>query len=47
MPLPAPVSTVTWCPAATYSRTAPGVSPTRYSWTLISLGTPTRILGSF
>src|SRR3954453_19173949 len=45
MPPPAPVSTVTSCPAATYSRTAPGVSPTRYSCTLISLGTPTRIPG--
>src|SRR3990167_4748830 len=41
MPSPAFVSTITRCPAATYSRTASGVSPTRYSCVLISLGTPT------
>src|ERR1700719_28906 len=46
MPAPAPRSTRTLCPAATYSRTAEGVSPTRYSCTLISLGTPTRIESS-
>src|SRR5688572_12192558 len=40
MPAPALVSTTTLCPAATYSRTAPGVRPTRYSCVLISLGTP-------
>ena len=28
---------------ATYSRTAPGVRPTRYSWFLISFGHPTRM----
>src|SRR5258708_4000829 len=33
---------MTLWPAAAYSRTAPGVRPTRYSCTLISLGTPTR-----
>ncbi len=41
---PAPVSTSTSWPWATYSRTEPGVRPTRYSWFLISLGHPTRIL---
>src|SRR4051812_18140619 len=43
MPAPAPLSTSTSWPWATYSRTEPGVSPTRYSWFLISLGQPTRI----
>src|SRR5271168_3453079 len=41
MPAPAPVSTMTRWPRATSSRTEPGISPTRYSWVLISLGTPT------
>src|SRR5262245_30884609 len=39
----APFSTSTSCPWATASRTEAGVMPTRYSWTLISLGTPMRI----
>src|SRR5690606_34070173 len=43
MPAPAPLSTSTSWPWATYSRTAPGVSPSRYSLFLISLGQPTRI----
>ena len=43
MPLPAPVSMSTSWPAATSSRTPAGTSPTRYSWTLISRGTPTRM----
>src|SRR6476660_8555246 len=37
---------MTLWPAATYSRAAPGVRPTRYSCTLISFGTPTRIAGT-
>src|SRR6185312_15519972 len=41
MPAPAPDCTSTRWPRATYSRTAPGVRPTRYSWVLISVGTPT------
>src|SRR5579875_3591247 len=44
MPDPALVSTITSWPAATSSATDGGVSPTRYSWFLISLGTPTRII---
>src|SRR5689334_12113884 len=36
-------STNTCCPCATASRTLPGAMPTRYSWTLISFGTPMRI----
>src|ERR1043165_1876817 len=40
MPAPAPLSTVTTWPWVTMSRTEPGVSPTRYSWVLISFGTP-------
>src|SRR6185369_7710697 len=43
MPSPAPACTMTSCPADTYSRTAIGVKPTRYSWGLISRGTPTFI----
>ena len=43
MPTPALVSTTTSWPAAVSSATEAGVRPTRYSWTLISLGTPTRI----
>src|SRR3954452_17634772 len=46
MPAPAPVSTNTSWPCAAYSRTEPGVSPTRYSWFLISFGQPTRIESS-
>src|SRR2546423_2306378 len=38
-------STKTCCPCSTASRTAAGVMPTRYSWTLISFGTPIRIAG--
>src|ERR1700733_11717316 len=44
MPAPAPVSTSTLCPCATISRTEDGVRPTRYSWFLISFGTPMCIL---
>src|SRR5580693_6525032 len=46
MPSPAFVCTNTSCPRAVSSRTALGVMPTRYSWFLISLGTPTRIWAS-
>ena len=38
--VPAPFCTSTWCPCAVSSRTLAGVRPTRYSWFLISLGTP-------
>src|SRR5258708_30317612 len=41
MPPPALVSTTTWWPCATSSRTEVGVRPTRYSWVLTSFGTPT------
>src|SRR5438132_10606033 len=41
MPAPAFVSTTTWCPCATSSRTEVGVRPTRYSCVLTSFGTPT------
>src|SRR5271165_412561 len=41
MPAPACVSTITRWPCATSSRAEPGISPTRYSWVLISFGTPT------
>src|SRR2546429_1287225 len=40
MPAPAFVSTTTWWPAATTSRTEVGVRPTRYSCVLTSFGTP-------
>src|SRR6266508_2810450 len=40
-PAPAPSSTRTWCPAAVSSRAPSGVSATRYSLSLTSLGTPT------
>src|SRR5207244_12913710 len=40
MPAPAFVSTTTWCPCATSSRTEVGVRPTRYSCVLTSFGTP-------
>src|ERR1044072_569779 len=43
MPRPALVSTATSWPGATSSFTEAGVRPTRYSWTFISFGTPTRI----
>src|SRR4051812_8275610 len=43
MPEPALVSISTSWPCATYSRTAPGVNPTRYSWFLISFGHPIRM----
>src|SRR5690606_19494271 len=46
MPCPAPVSMRTSCPLATYSRTEAGLSPTRYSWSLISFGHPTRMTPS-
>src|SRR5436853_216098 len=36
-------TTNTWWPCSTASRTLGGVMPTRYSWTLISFGTPMRI----
>jgi hypothetical protein len=45
MPAPAVLCTTTSWPCATSSRTDDGVSPTRYSWFLISLGTPTFIVG--
>src|ERR1700733_515726 len=41
MPAPAPVSTITRWPRTPSSRAEPGIIPTRYSWVLISLGTPT------
>src|SRR5258706_2546459 len=40
MPAPAWLSTITVWPWVTNSRTEPGISPTRYSCVLISLGTP-------
>src|SRR5438477_12415651 len=43
MPEPAPLSTSTRWRCATISRTLAGVSPTRYSWSLISFGTPISI----
>src|SRR3954462_5534338 len=46
MPRPALVSTITSWPAPGSSATDPGVRPTRYSWTLISFGTPTRMSDS-
>src|SRR5258708_4762854 len=46
MPAPAFVSTTTWWPAATTSRTDVGVRPTRYSWVLTSFGTPRIIAGA-
>src|SRR5665213_2308366 len=47
MPSPAIVSTNTSWPREVSSRTAGGVMPTRYSWFLISFGTPTRMGVSF
>src|SRR5450755_5057509 len=41
---PAPTWTCTWWPCAVSSCTLAGVSPTRYSWFLTSLGRPTRIV---
>ena len=47
MPSPAPVSTITWWPPATYSRALHGGEPnTRVLLRLISFGTPTRIVSS-
>src|SRR5580765_4603098 len=43
MPSPAFVSRKTSCPARTNSAALSGVRPTRYSWTLISFGEPTRM----
>src|SRR5664279_1811826 len=40
-PIPAPVSISTWCPRRVISCTPAGVMATRYSWFLISRGTPT------
>src|SRR6185503_4253785 len=40
MPAPAPFSKITSWRWETSSRTDVGVSPTRYSWVLISFGTP-------
>src|SRR5215211_5664414 len=40
-PSPAPAWTTTSCPCSTSSRTPDGVSATRYSSALISVGTPT------
>src|SRR4051812_13711951 len=42
-PSPAPACTTTSCPCSTSSRTPAGVSATRYSSVLISVGTPTFI----
>src|SRR5271155_5388381 len=48
MPIPAaaPCCTSTWWPCSTSSRAPAGVSPTRYSWVLISFGTPIRTFAS-
>src|SRR5689334_18574391 len=43
LPAPAPFSTTTWCPCATNAATPVGVIATRFSSSLISLGTPTII----
>src|SRR5215470_2440597 len=43
MPAPAMLCTTTWWPWRISSRTLAGTSPTRYSWVLISLGTPMRM----
>src|SRR5690606_18243597 len=40
-PSPAPRCTSTWWPRADSSRVPAGVRPTRYSWFLVSVGTPT------
>ena len=40
MALPPSRCTITWWPCAHSSRTPAGVRPMRYSWFLISLGTP-------
>src|SRR5215217_6310668 len=45
-PSPAPACTTTSCPCSTSSRTPEGVSATRYSSVLISVGTPTFIRSS-
>jgi hypothetical protein len=42
LPTPAPPSTKTVCPAAVSCLIPAGVAPTRYSFALISLGTPIR-----
>src|SRR3954463_1900088 len=42
-PSPAPFCTMTSCSCSTSSRTPEGVSATRYSSVLISVGTPTSI----
>src|SRR3546814_114438 len=44
MPAPAFVSTITLWPWWTSSRTEDGTRPTRYSWFLISFGTPTSMM---
>src|SRR5688572_9917140 len=41
--LPPSRCTITWWPCATSSRAPAGVRPMRYSWFLISLGTPMSI----
>src|SRR6266481_5247749 len=46
MPSPALVSTITLCPWRISSRTLAGTSPTRYSWVLISFGTPISMMNS-
>src|SRR2546422_93121 len=43
LPAPAPSWTSTACPAWTRARTPAGTRLTRYSWSLISFGTPTCI----
>ena len=43
LPSPAPDCTITSCPCSASSRAPAGVSDTRYSSVLISVGTPTFI----
>jgi hypothetical protein len=40
LPMPAPVSTITSCPAATSASAPAGTSETRFSFVLISFGIP-------
>src|SRR4030095_2674214 len=46
MPAPAPVCTSTWWPLWMSSRALEATRPTRYSWVLISLGTPISMMVS-
>ena len=45
LPAPAPDSIRTWCPCSASSRAPAGVRATRYSSGLISVGTPTLMMG--